>query len=160
MVQPTQIIAAHKQHGQAHRGHEVEHVLTLVERHPQTASALEQQHISGAGAAVANDVTSQSCAAQVCAFASCSQMRRCGQAEAMQGRCRQHGGALRHALNGGGIHAGIGQRGRIGLLRRNTCLHRLYSLGVDPGQQQGPQQGRRHHGLAHICAGASYKKAP
>ena len=78
----------------------------------------------------------------------------------MQGRGRQHDGALRHARNGGSVHARIGQGSRSGLLRRNTCLHRLYSLRIDSGQQQGPQQGRRHNGLAHISAGTGYKKAP
>ena len=75
MVQPTQIVAAHKQHGQAHRGHEVEHVLTLVERHPQASSALKKQHFSGAGAAVANHVVAQPCAGQASAFAGGGQMR-------------------------------------------------------------------------------------
>ena len=79
MVEAAQIIAAHKQHGQAHRCHKVKHVFTLVERHTQPASALKQQQFCVARLPVAFNIGMQMRAAQTYSITRCGQMRRCGQ---------------------------------------------------------------------------------
>ena len=75
MVEPTQIIAAHKQHRRTHRSHEVKHVFALVEWHTQPASAFKQQHFCAATLPVAHNILVQFCRAQPCALACRRQMR-------------------------------------------------------------------------------------
>ena len=75
MVEPAQIIAAHKQHRRAHGSHEVKHVFALVERHAQPASAFKQQHSRVAALPVAHNILVQLCRAQPGALACRCQMR-------------------------------------------------------------------------------------
>ena len=159
MIQRSQSVAAHQQHRQIQGGHQIQHVLALIERHAQAARAFQQQDIRRSVQAfpMIQDGPGQTRHIQARALTRGSQMGRGRQGKTTQHRRRSQPRQGRQIGHSRRVHRRVGLGRGVFLPGAHTGLHRLYSLGRHARQAQSPQQGRRDNGFAHIRPGAADK---
>ncbi len=159
MIQRAQTVAAHQQHWQIQGGHQIQHVLPLIERHAQPARAFQQQKFRRAVQALPmlQDILGQFCRFQALALARRGQMRRSGQRKTAQHRCGSQARHRRQISHSRRVHPRISLLRGIFLPCGHTGLHGLHGLSRHPRKAQRTQQGGCQHGFAHIRAGSAHK---
>ena len=158
MVERAQAVAAHQQDRQIQGRHEIQRVFFLIDGDSHAARTFHQQQGGLRLLPVGPDILGQPGHRQALPFFPCRQMRRGGQTETVQGRRRRRGQG-RQVGHGTRVGHAVGQSGGRQLLRPHTGLDGLEGLGRHAPATQGPQQGRRERGLAHVRPGAGHEKS-